>query len=103
VSPQPGITDDRRSVYEGSGLLSPAQLGVKAGGLFDVFRTKRDDTVPFVAEPTRESLTMPPAGYQTPAANHAYGITEQEKYKLLGGPPPGTTENPSGILPPGKF
>jgi hypothetical protein len=102
VSPQPGVNDDRRSLYEGSGLLTPSQLGVKAGDLFGVFRTKRDDNVPFTGEPTRESLTMPPVGYQTPASNQGYGMTEQEKYKLLGGPPPGS-ENPSGILPPGKF
>jgi hypothetical protein len=100
VSPQPGVTGDNRNLFERGGILTPSELGVKSD-LFGLFGTKRDDNVPFKGEPTRESLTMPPAGYQTPASTQAYGISDVERAKLSG-PPPGS-ENPSGILPPGKF
>lgn len=100
VSPQPGVSEERRQINEGSGILSPSQLGVKSD-LFGLFSTKRNDNVPFTGEPARESLTMPPPGYQTPASTQAYGITDQERVRILGSPQ--GTENPSGILPPGKF
>ena len=102
VSPQPGVSEERRIINEGSGILSPSQLGVKSD-LFGMFRTKRDDNVPFTGEPTRESLTQPPVGYQTPATSQVYGITDQERVRILGGTPGSGGENPSGILPPGRF
>jgi len=101
VSPQPGVTEERRVITEGTGILSPSQLGVPVNNLFGMFGTKRNDNVPFTAEPTRENLTMPPSGYQTPATTQAYGISETERAQLLNRPT--TSENPSGILPPGKF
>lgn len=94
VAPQPGVSEERRSLNEGNGILSPSQLGVKSD-LFGLFGTKRNDNVPFTGEPARESLTQPPPGYQTPAANQVYGITNADRVQ----PDP----NPSGILPPGKF
>jgi hypothetical protein len=100
VSPQPGVNDDRRGIYDGGGILSPSELGVKSS-LFGLFGVKRNDNVPFTAEATRESLTQPPPGYQTPASTQAYGITDAERAKLLGGAPTGSES--SGILPPGKF
>ncbi len=97
AAPQPGVSEERRSINEGSGILSPSQLGVTSS-LFGLFGTKRDDNIPFSGEPARESLTQPPRGYQTPAANQVYGITNADRVN--------TNEqatNPSGILPPGQI
>jgi hypothetical protein len=97
VAPQPGVSEERRLINEGNGILSPSQLGVTSN-LFGLFGAKRNDNVPFTGEPTRESLTQPPPGYQTPSANQAYGITDKDRVQ-----PNGTGENQTGILPPGKF
>lgn len=97
VAPQPGVSEERRLINEGSGILSPSQLGVK-GGLFDLFGAKRNDNVPFTGEPARESLTQPPPGYQTPSAAQAYGINEKDRVQQND-----QIANPSGILAPGKF
>ena len=53
-------------------VLSPAQLGY-TGGLSGLFGGSKTETAPFKGEPTRESLTQPPGGYQTPSPNFAYG------------------------------
>jgi hypothetical protein len=53
-------------------MLSPSQLGFN-GSLSDLFGGQKTETAPFKGEPTRESLTQPPAGYQTPSPNYAYG------------------------------
>ncbi len=53
-------------------MLSPAQLGY-TGGLLGMFKGNKPEAVPFTGEPTRETLTQPPAGYQTPSPNYAYG------------------------------
>ena len=97
VSPQPGVSEERRHLNEGSGILSPSQLGVTSN-LFGLFGAKRNDNVPFSGEPTRESLTMPPPGYQTPTANQAYGITDKDRVQQND-----QVSNPTGILAPGKF
>jgi hypothetical protein len=99
VAPQPGVTDDRRAISEGNGILSPSQLGVTKN-LFQLFGAKReDDNVKFTGEPVRESLTQPPPGYQTPAANQAYGISDTDRARM--NEPTGASSY--GILPPGKF
>jgi hypothetical protein len=99
VAPQPGVTDDRRAISEGSGILSPSQLGVTKN-LFQMFGAKReDDNKPFAGEPVRESLTQPPPGYQVPAANQVYGLTDAERYRMS----QPTGADSTGILPPGKF
>src|SRR5438552_2281082 len=36
------------------------------------------ETAPWKGEPTRESLTQPPSGYQTPSPNFAYGTGPKE-------------------------
>ncbi|OQW60962.1 MAG: hypothetical protein A4S14_18205 [Proteobacteria bacterium SG_bin9] len=65
-------------------ILSPSELGYK-GGLFGMFSSKKDlEAEKFKGEPTRESLTQPPVGYQTPSPNFAYGT---------GGPPGAFTPN----------
>jgi hypothetical protein len=58
-------------------ILSPSQLGYE-GGLKGLFGGSKTETAPFKGEPTRETLTMPPPGYQTPSPNFAYGTGEKE-------------------------
>jgi hypothetical protein len=70
-STQPGIAPG------GNPLLSPSQLGYD-GGLFKMFKGNTAESAPFKGEPARESLTMPPQGYQTPSPNFAYGTGPKE-------------------------
>jgi len=58
-------------------VLSPAQLGY-TGGFSGMFGGSKTETAPFKGEPTRESLTQPPGGYQTPSPNFAYGTGPKE-------------------------
>ncbi|MEO6843086.1 MAG: hypothetical protein ABI192_20270 [Bradyrhizobium sp.] len=62
---------------QGSTLLSPSQLGY-TGGLTGIFGGNKSEEAPFKGEPTRESLTQPPVGYQTPSPNFAYGTGPKE-------------------------
>jgi hypothetical protein len=67
---QPGVSNNPS--------LSPAQLGF-TGGLGKLFGGgNKMETAPFTGEPTRESLTQPPPGYQTPSPNFAYGTGPKE-------------------------
>jgi hypothetical protein len=73
-------TADSDSLKPGGGggaILSPSQLGFN-GGLSNLFGGNKAETAPFKGEPTRESLTQPPAGYQTPSSNYAYGTGPKE-------------------------
>jgi hypothetical protein len=58
-------------------VLSPSQLGFD-GKLSNIFGGNKAEVAPFKGEPTRESLTQPPAGYQTPSPNFAYGTGPKE-------------------------
>jgi hypothetical protein len=58
-------------------ILSPSQLGY-SGSFGRLFSGNKAETAPFKGEPTRESLTQPPAGYQTPSGNFAYGTGPKE-------------------------
>jgi hypothetical protein len=58
-------------------ILSPSQLGYN-GGFSGLFGGNKAEIAPFKGEPTRESLTQPPAGYQTPSPNFAYGTGPKE-------------------------
>jgi hypothetical protein len=58
-------------------ILSPSQLGF-TGGFSDFFGGNKTETAPFKGEPTRDSLTQPPSGYQTPSPNFAYGTGPKE-------------------------
>jgi hypothetical protein len=58
-------------------MLSPSQLGY-TGGLSGLFGGSKTETAPFKGEPSRESLTQPPSGYQTPSSNFAYGTGPKE-------------------------
>ncbi|QWG17600.1 hypothetical protein KMZ68_21970 [Bradyrhizobium sediminis] len=54
-------------------MLSPSQLGYDGGLFRNMFGGNATETAPFQGEPTRDSLTQPPTGYQTPSPNFAYG------------------------------
>lgn len=58
-------------------ILSPSQLGYN-GGFSGLFGGNKSETAPFKGEPTRETLTMPPPGYQTPSPSFAYGTGPKE-------------------------
>ena len=58
-------------------ILSPSQLGYN-GGFSGLFKGNKAEVAPFKGEPTRDSLTMPPEGYQTPSPNFAYGTGPKE-------------------------
>jgi hypothetical protein len=58
-------------------ILSPSQLGYN-GGFSGLFGGNKIETAPFKGEPTRDSLTQPPSGYQTPSPNFAYGTGPKE-------------------------
>lgn len=97
VAPQPGRDEERRIINEGSGILNPSQLGFTSSFL-GMFSSKKDNDVPFTGEPSRDSLTQPPVGYQTPSSAYGYGGGER-KPEYAGGNPDRQPE----ILPPGRF
>lgn len=70
---QPGVTNNP--------MLSPSQLGYD-GGLFNLFKGKKTESAAFTGEPTRDTLTQPPAGYQTPSPNFAYGTGPNDQKSL---------------------
>jgi hypothetical protein len=54
--------------------MSPSQLNSK--GIFNwnaLMGTHLNETAKFEGEPTRNALTQPPAGYQTPSPAYPYG------------------------------
>jgi hypothetical protein len=61
-------------------VLSPSALGFD-GNLVTLFGgSGKTEVAPFKGEPTRDTLTQPPVGYQTPSPNYAYGVgTEKLK------------------------
>ncbi len=70
---QPGSTPD---AYGGTGsgpMLSPNQLGFSSSMIPSFFKGNSTEAATFKGEPTRENLTQPPVGYQTPSPNYAYG------------------------------
>jgi hypothetical protein len=79
TAPQSHASDD--PVQPGNSLnnpiLSPSQLGF-TGGFSSLFGGNKAEVAPFKGEPTRESLTQPPSGYQTPSPNFAYGTGPKE-------------------------
>ena len=65
----------------GASALSSSSLG-ETLGLNNLFGGKKAEAVAPGTEPTREALTQPPPGYQTPSANYPYA---PESKGLLGG------------------
>jgi hypothetical protein len=79
---KPASTADSDSLKPGGNLganaiLSPSQLGYN-GGFSGLFGGNKTESAPFKGEPTRETLTQPPPGYQTPSSNYAYGTGPKE-------------------------
>jgi hypothetical protein len=81
--PKSASTADSDSVTQPGGnpgtnaILSPSQLGF-TGSFSSLFGGNKAETAPFKGEPTRDSLTQPPSGYQTPSPNFAYGTGPKE-------------------------
>lgn len=74
------------SVNPGSSpVLSPSQLGF-SGNLTKLFGGNKTESAEFKSEPTRDSLTMPPPGYQTPSPNFAYGTGPQQSLNKVYSP-----------------
>jgi hypothetical protein len=57
--------------------LSPSELGYN-GSVMGLFKGNKVEATEFKQEPTRESLTQPPPGYQTPSSNYLYGTGPKE-------------------------
>jgi hypothetical protein len=58
------------------------------GGLFSWsgfgFTAPKEEVGTFTREPSREELTAPPVGYQTPSSTSPYGVTKRiEKGKAV--------------------
>jgi hypothetical protein len=75
---QPGVGDPGRNA-----ILNPSELGFDSSKLnvfksTNLFGGNKAEVAPFKGEPTRDSLTQPPAGYQTPSPNFAYGTGPKE-------------------------
>jgi hypothetical protein len=81
---EPGVTTNPS--------LMPNQLGY-TGGLMGMFKGNSSESAPFKGEPTRQSLTEPPSGYQTPSSNFAYGtgpmkpLVKEGEYDIQTGKP----------------
>jgi hypothetical protein len=58
-------------------MLSPSQLGYD-GGVLGFFKGNKTESAEFKGEPSRESLTQPPVGYQTPSSKYMYGTGPRE-------------------------
>jgi len=67
---------DSEAPGTGGNPLSPDQLGFN-GRLSNFFGGSKTEKTDFKGEPTRESLTEPPPGYQTPSPNYVYGTGKQ--------------------------
>jgi hypothetical protein len=87
TTPGAGSTDTFR-------VLNPSELGFKGFGR--AFNLKSEESAPFTGEPERGSLTQPPAGYQTPSPNYAYGVGPAK-------PNAKPAFDESAPLPPGKY
>lgn len=65
--------------------MMPSDLGTKTkklfGSILSSFTPAQPEAEPFTGEPPRESMTAPPAGYQTPSPTYPYGIGIQDKRK----------------------
>jgi hypothetical protein len=64
---------------ESARAMRPSELGSKSffSDIFSSFSDK-GETGTFTGEPTRESLTAPPAGYQTPSPAQPYGLAPKQ-------------------------
>jgi hypothetical protein len=62
--------------------LRPSELGAKSmfSGMFSSFSNK-GESAEFSGEPSRQDLTTPPPGYQTPSPDQPYGIVPRDVRK----------------------
>ena len=70
---QPGANDGTQGGNAGGPMLAPSQLGFSSGMMGSMFKGNAPEAAKFKGEPTREDLTQPPVGYQTPSPDFAYG------------------------------
>jgi len=56
--------------------MKPSQLGFNGWSFTNLFASP-PESVTFTQEPSRDSLTEPPAGYRTPAPNQPYGLGKE--------------------------
>lgn len=73
--------------------LSPTELGYKGGLFGNILTPQKEEAATFTGEPPRDQLTAPPAGYQTPSPNYAYGVGIKAKREV----------DPTRPLLPGQF
>jgi hypothetical protein len=70
----PTLDQGGNIVRDGAGSIG-STLGIgDTFGLGSLFGGKSHDSAQFTNEPSREALTQPPAGYQTPSSGYAYGV-----------------------------
>jgi hypothetical protein len=75
--PRPGNATDRDNpIYDQAGDLFKtdgisSRLGISD---FNLFGSSKPEAGKFKGEPTRQTLTQPPPGYQVPSPNFAYGV-----------------------------
>jgi hypothetical protein len=76
---------DGKSGDDAARPMMPSELGTKTkklfGSIMSSFTPAAPESEPFTGEPTRETMTAPPAGYQTPSPNYPYGLGIQDKRK----------------------
>jgi hypothetical protein len=72
-----------KTAEESSRPLMPSELGTKTkklfGSIMSSFTPAQPEAEPFTGEPTRDNMTAPPTGYQTPSPNYPYGMGVQDK------------------------
>ena len=84
-STQAGGTVTKDADADASRPLRPNELGSKS--LFsNIFSSApwadKTETGTFTGEPTRDNLTAPPSGYQTPSPNQPYGLSPRDDTKV---------------------
>jgi len=68
--------------------------GIDWGAISMPWTKKKAETVQFTGEPARETLTQPPAGYQTPSPDYAYGTNTEVQPEKFANPTLPTAEKP---------
>ena len=75
------VYDQGGDLFSGAADLMPSGVSdtlgldnLSLGGLFGTSSSKKKQSLPPGTEPTREALTQPPSGYQTPSPNYPYGL-----------------------------
>ena len=76
---RPGNIDPAQTAPPGhADETPPSAPNPILGSISGWFGGTKTEAAPFNGEPTRESLTQPPPGYQTPSPNFAYGTGPKE-------------------------